>query len=209
MTADPQRNANMPANANIRLIVGLGNVGAKYDHTRHNMGYDLLELIARRYNISLNPESKFAGLHGKGSIEGHEVHLLFPTTYMNESGRAVGPLCKFFKIAPEEILVLHDELDLAPGQMKLKFGGGLAGHNGLKSITAHLANSQDYYRLRIGIGKGPDTYSWVLGKPSPVDRALIEETLDAAAVDIGLIYTQGITRATSAINGFKPLAWQK
>lgn len=199
----------MAANNTIKLIVGLGNVGAKYDHTRHNMGYDLLELIARKYNISLQPNSKFSGLHGKGMIEDHEVHLLFPTTFMNESGRAVGALCNFFKIAPQEILVLHDELDLAPGQMKLKFGGGLAGHNGLKSITANLSGSQDYYRLRIGIGKGPDTYSWVLGKPSPTDRALIEETLDAATISIGTIFTQGITKATSAINGFKPLQWQK
>lgn len=199
----------MAANNTIKLIVGLGNVGAKYDHTRHNMGYDLLELIARKYNISLQPNSKFSGLHGKGMIEGHEVHLLFPTTFMNESGRAVGALCNFFKIAPQEILVLHDELDLAPGQMKLKFGCGLAGHNGLKSITANLSGSQDYYRLRIGIGKGPDTYSWVLGKPSPTDRALIEETLDAATISIGTIFTQGITKATNAINGFKPLQWQK
>lgn len=199
----------MAANNTIKLIVGLGNVGSKYDHTRHNMGYDLLELIARKYNISLQPNSKFSGLHGKGMIESHEVHLLFPTTFMNESGRAVGALCNFFKIAPQEILVLHDELDLAPGQMKLKFGGGLAGHNGLKSITANLSGSQDYYRLRIGIGKGPDTYSWVLGKPSPTDRALIEETLDAATISIGTIFTQGITKATSAINGFKPLQWQK
>lgn len=189
---------------NIRLIVGLGNYGPKYAHTRHNMGCDLLELIARKYGIDLSPQSKFAGLCGRGSIEGHEVHLLFPTTYMNESGRAVGPLCNFYKIAPEEILVLHDELDLLPGQMKLKFGGGLAGHNGLKSITAHLGGSQNYYRLRIGIGKGPDTYSWVLGRPAPADRALIEEAMDAAVHHIGLLFTQGVTKATNAINGFKP-----
>lgn len=194
----------MADNANIRLIVGLGNVGAKYDHTRHNMGCDLLELIARKYNIGMQPQSKFSGLYGRGDIEGADVHLLFPTTFMNESGRAVGALCNFYKIAPQEILVLHDELDLAPGQIKLKFGGGLAGHNGLKSITAHLKGSQDYYRLRIGIGKAPDTYSWVLGKPAPQDRTVIEEALDFACVNVGKIFSQGITKATSAINGFKP-----
>lgn len=195
----------MADNANIRLIVGLGNVGAKYEHTRHNMGVDLLNMIADKYRITLNPESKYSGLVGKGTIEGHDVWLLFPTTFMNESGRAVGSLCNFFRVAPEEILVLHDDLDLQPGSIKLKFGGGLAGHNGLKSITAHLGGSQNYYRLRIGIGKGPDTYSWVLGRPAPADRALIEESLDAALLTLPLIYTKGITKATTAINGFKPL----
>lgn len=194
----------MADTANIRLIVGLGNVGSKYDHTRHNMGYDLLQMIADKYKISLNPESKYSGLVGRGMIEGHEVRLLFPTTFMNESGRAVGSLCTFFKITPEEILVLHDDLDLAPGQLKFKFGGGLAGHNGLKSITAHLGGSQNYYRLRIGIGKGPDTYSWVLGRPSPMDRSLIEEAMDAALFNIATIYNKGVAKATSAINGFKP-----
>lgn len=194
----------MADTANIRLIVGLGNVGSKYDHTRHNMGYDLLQMIADKYKISLNPESKYSGLVGRGMIEGHEVRLLFPTTFMNESGRAVGALCTFFKITPEEILVLHDDLDLAPGQLKFKFGGGLAGHNGLKSITAHLGGSQNYYRLRIGIGKGPDTYSWVLGRPSPMDRSLIEEAMDAALFNIATIYNKGVAKATSAINGFKP-----
>lgn len=195
----------MADNANIRLIVGLGNVGAKYDHTRHNMGVDLLNMLADNYRITLNPESKYSGLLGKGQIEGHDVFLLFPTTYMNESGRSVGSLCNFYRIAPEEILVLHDDLDLQPGSIKLKFGGGLAGHNGLKSITAHLGGSQNYYRLRIGIGKGPDTYSWVLGRPSPLDRSLLDEALDAALRDIPLIYTKGVAKATSAINGFKPL----
>lgn len=194
----------MADNANIRLIVGLGNVGAKYDHTRHNMGVDLLEMIARRYNIGLQPQSKYSGLYGKGIIAGKEVHLIFPTTFMNESGRSVGALANFFKIEPQEILVLHDELDLLPGQMKLKFGGGLAGHNGLKSISAHLKNSKDYYRLRIGIGKGPDTYSWVLGRPAPADKALIDEALDYACVNIDKIFSQGFTKATTIINGFKP-----
>ncbi len=196
----------MANEANIKLIVGLGNVGSKYAHTRHNMGCDLLEMIADRYRINMRAESKFSGIYGSGTIEGHDVKLIFPTTFMNESGRAVGPLCNFYKILPEEILVLHDELDLQPGQIKLKFGGGLAGHNGLKSITAHLGGSQNYYRLRIGIGKAPsgDTYSWVLGRPAPLDRSLIEEALDAACLNIAKIYTQGITKATTAINGFKP-----
>lgn len=194
----------MADSANIRLIVGLGNVGAKYDHTRHNMGYDLLEMIADKYKISLVPESKYSGLVGRGIIEGQEVRLVFPTTFMNESGRSVGTICNFFKIQPEEILVLHDDLDLQPGQIKLKFGGGLAGHNGLKSITQHLGGSQNYYRLRIGIGKGPDTYSWVLGRPSPQDRELIEDSLCFAVNHISSIYTKTVAKATSDFNGFKP-----
>lgn len=198
----------MSDNANIKLIVGLGNVGSKYEHTRHNMGVDLLQMIADHYRITLQPQSKFFGLLGQGRIEGHDVKLLFPTTFMNESGRAVGAVCNFYKIAPEEMLVLHDELDLQPGQLKLKFGGGLAGHNGLKSITAHMGNSQNYYRLRIGIGKAPDTYSWVLGRPAPLDRSLLEEALHAATLNVGKIFTQGIAKATSAINGFKPQSFE-
>ncbi len=190
----------------IRLIVGLGNIGAKYEHTRHNMGIDLLNLIARHYKIDLVPDSKFAGLLGKGKIEGQEVRLLFPTTFMNDSGRAVGALCNFYKISPRQILVLHDDLDLKPGQLRFKFGGGLAGHNGLKSISAALGGSQNYYRLRIGIGKSPlhDTISWVLGRPSPLDRSLIDEALDSALFSFKTLFTQGVQRATSAINGFKP-----
>ena len=193
--------------ADIRLIVGLGNVGAKYAHTRHNMGCDLLELIADHYRIDLTPQSKFSGVMGKGNIEGHEVFLLFPTTYMNESGRAVGALCNFYKIAPEQILVLHDELDLNPGAIKLKFGGGLAGHNGLKSITAHLGGSQNYYRLRIGIGhpERSDVINWVLNRPSPQDRDKIDAALDAALLGIGTLFKDGVNKATSFINGFKPL----
>lgn len=194
----------MADSADIKLIVGLGNPGAKYEHTRHNMGVDLLYMLADKHGISMSPDSKYSGILGKGSIAGHEVRLLYPTTFMNESGRAVGSLCSFFRIQPEQILVLHDDLDLQPGSVRLKFGGGLAGHNGLKSISAHLAGSQNYYRLRIGIGKGPDTYSWVLGRPSPTDRSLIEEALDAALLHIPDIFTKGISKATSAVNGFKP-----
>ena len=107
--------------ADLALIVGLGNVGAKYDHTRHNMGVDLLNLIADAYKINLVPESKFAGLVGRGTIERHDVRLAFPTTFMNESGRCVGALCTFYRIAPEQVLVLHDEMDLNPGAIRLKF----------------------------------------------------------------------------------------
>lgn len=197
----------MPNNVNLKLIVGLGNIGPKYEHTRHNMGCDLLFNIADKYRINLNPESKFSGLVGRGSIEGKEVRLVFPTTFMNESGRSVGALCNFFRIAPEEILVLHDDLDLPPGTIRFKFGGGLAGHNGLKSITACLSGAQNYYRLRIGIGhpERSDVINWVLNRPSPQDRDKIDAALDAALLGIGTLFKDGVNKATSFINGFKPL----
>lgn len=197
----------MPNNVNLKLIVGLGNIGPKYEHTRHNMGCDLLFNIADKYRISLNPESKFSGLVGRGAIEGQEVRLVFPTTFMNESGRSVGALCNFYRIAPEEILVLHDDLDLPPGTIRFKFGGGLAGHNGLKSITACLSGAQNYYRLRIGIGhpERSDVINWVLNRPAPQDRDKIDAALDAALLGIGTLFKDGVNKATSFINGFKPL----
>lgn len=197
----------MPNNVNLKLIVGLGNIGPKYEHTRHNMGCDLLFNIADKYRINLNPESKFSGLVGRGSIEGKEVRLVFPTTFMNESGRSVGALCNFFRIAPEEILVLHDDLDLPPGTIRFKFGGGLAGHNGLKSITACLSGAQNYYRLRIGIGhpERSDVINWVLNRPAPQDRDKIDAALDAALLGIGTLFKDGVNKATALINGFKPL----
>ena len=197
----------MPNNVNLKLIVGLGNIGPKYEHTRHNMGCDLLFNIADKYRISLNPESKFSGLVGRGNIEGQEVRLVFPTTFMNESGRSVGALCNFFRIAPEEILVLHDDLDLPPGTIRFKFGGGLAGHNGLKSITSFLSGAQNYYRLRIGIGhpERSDVINWVLNRPSPQDRDKIDAALDAALLGIGTLFKDGVNKATAFINGFKPL----
>ena len=197
----------MPNNVNLKLIVGLGNIGPKYEHTRHNMGCDLLFNIADKYRINLNPESKFSGLVGRGNIEGKEVRLVFPTTFMNESGRSVGALCNFFRIAPEEILVLHDDLDLPPGTIRFKFGGGLAGHNGLKSITACLSGAQNYYRLRIGIGhpERSDVINWVLNRPAPQDRDKIDAALDAALLGIGTLFKDGVNKATAFINGFKPL----
>lgn len=190
----------------IKLIAGLGNPGAKYEHTRHNMGCDLLFELAREYNISLNPESKFAGITGRGLICRQEVRLVFPTTFMNDSGRSVGALCKFFRIMPDELLVLHDEMDLPAGSVRLKFGGGLAGHNGLKSIAANLGGAQNFYRLRIGIGKSPvhDTIGYVLGRPAPKERALIDEAMDCGLRGITMLFEKGPDRAISFVNSFRP-----
>ena len=190
----------------IKLIVGLGNPGSQYEHTRHNIGVDFLYLLGRKYNIDLRPEGKFQGILGRGNIHGNEVRLLFPTTYMNESERSVAALCNFYKIQPEEILVCHDDLDLNPGFMKLKFAGGLAGHNGLRSITANMSNSQNYYRLRLGIGKPPskEVINWVLGRPDTNDQILIDNAYETALDAIDKLFTDGISKATALVNGYKP-----
>lgn len=136
----------------ISLIVGLGNPGAQYDKTRHNAGAELVEQLAAQHSTPLKAETKYFGLYAKIHVGPQPVHLLIPTTFMNRSGKSVAALANFFKIAPHEILVAHDELDIPPGVARLKRGGGHGGHNGLRDIIAQLGNNKDFYRLRLGIG---------------------------------------------------------
>lgn len=136
----------------IKLIVGLGNPGREYEDTRHNAGAIFVEELARRFNAPLKEESKFFGLTARAMIDGHDVRLLVPTTFMNRSGQAVASLANFYKIAIEEILVAHDELDIDAGTARFKQGGGHGGHNGLRDIIAKCGNNKDFHRLRIGIG---------------------------------------------------------
>ena len=190
----------------IKLIVGLGNPGDKYADTRHNAGEWLIERLARRFNVSLNPESKFFGKTARTLVNGKEVRLLVPTTFMNLSGKAVGALASFYRIKPEEILVIHDELDLPPGTAKLKQGGGHGGHNGLKDIVAQLGNNNNFYRLRIGIGHPGHrdlVAGYVLNKPSPADRDALEKVLDEATDCIEMIFKDGMVKATNRLNSFK------
>ncbi|HHF6403127.1 TPA: aminoacyl-tRNA hydrolase [Haemophilus influenzae] len=190
----------------IKLIVGLGNPGEKYADTRHNAGEWLIERLARRFNISLNPESKFFGKTARTLVNGKEVRLLVPTTFMNLSGKAVGALASFYRIKPEEILVIHDELDLPPGTVKLKQGGGHGGHNGLKDIVAQLGNNNNFYRLRIGIGHPGHrdlVAGYVLNKPSPADRNALEKVLDEATDCVEMIFKDGMIKATNRLNSFK------
>lgn len=190
----------------IKLIVGLGNPGDKYADTRHNAGEWLIERLARRFNISLNPESKFFGKTARTLVNGKEVRLLIPTTFMNLSGKAVGALASFYRIKPEEILLIHDELDLPPGTAKLKQGGGHGGHNGLKDIVAQLGNNNNFYRLRIGIGHPGHrdlVAGYVLNKPSPADRNALEKVLDEATDCVEMIFKDGIVKATNRLNSFK------
>ncbi|HHE9969678.1 TPA: aminoacyl-tRNA hydrolase [Haemophilus influenzae 10810] len=190
----------------IKLIVGLGNPGEKYADTRHNAGEWLIERLARRFNVSLNPESKFFGKTARTLVNGKEVRLLVPTTFMNLSGKAVGALSSFYRIKPEEILVIHDELDLPAGTAKLKQGGGHGGHNGLKDIVAQLGNNNNFYRLRIGIGHPGHrdlVAGYVLNKPSPADRDALEKVLDEATDCVEMIFKDGMVKATNRLNSFK------
>ncbi|EIJ73933.1 aminoacyl-tRNA hydrolase [Haemophilus haemolyticus] len=190
----------------IKLIVGLGNPGDKYTDTRHNAGEWLIERLARHFNVFLNPESKFFGKTARTLVNGKEVRLLVPTTFMNLSGKAVGALASFYRIKPEEILVIHDELDLPPGTAKLKQGGGHGGHNGLKDIVAQLGNNNNFYRLRIGIGHPGHrdlVAGYVLNKPSPADRDALEKVLDEATDCVEMIFKDGMVKATNRLNSFK------
>jgi PTH1 family peptidyl-tRNA hydrolase len=164
----------------IRLVVGLGNPGKEYERTRHNAGFWLVERFASANAVALRKDPKFQALVGRHEPSG--AWLLEPQSFMNSSGRAVQMLAGFFKIKPEEILVVHDELDFPPGVAKLKQGGGIAGHNGLKDISQRLA-SHDYWRLRIGVGKPPaglEGADYVLQKPPPEERAAIDSAIDKA-----------------------------
>lgn len=190
----------------IKLIVGLGNPGEKYADTRHNAGEWLIERLARRFKVSLNPENKFFGKTARTLVNGKEVRLLVPTTFMNLSGKAVGALASFYRIKPEEILVIHDELDLPAGTAKLKQGGGHGGHNGLKDIVAQLGNNNNFYRLRIGIGHPGHrdlVAGYVLNKPSPADRDALEKVLDEATDCVEMIFKDGMVKATNRLNSFK------
>ena len=160
----------------IRLVVGLGNPGKEYERTRHNAGFWLVERFALANSVMLRKDPKFQALVGR-----HEqAFLLLPQSFMNGSGRAVQMLAGFFKVKPEEILVVHDELDFEPGVARVKQGGGIAGHNGLKDISQRLA-SHDYWRLRLGIGRpapGREGADYVLEKPPAEERAAIDSAID-------------------------------
>lgn len=166
----------------ISLIVGLGNPGAEYAETRHNAGFRFLERLASRERVSLRVEPRFSGEVAKVCLGSREVWLLAPQTYMNLSGDAVLKLARYYKIAPSEILVVHDELDLPPGVVRLKQGGGAGGHNGLSDIIAKLG-AADFLRLRLGIGRpanGAQVVSFVLNRAPQAEQALIDEAIDAA-----------------------------
>jgi peptidyl-tRNA hydrolase, PTH1 family len=167
----------------LQLIVGLGNPGNKYDQTRHNAGQELVLELARQNGVQLTSEQRYSGLYGRISIQGHALHLLIPTTYMNLSGQAVQALANFYKLPVRSMLVTHDELDLRPGIARFKQGGGHGGHNGLRDIISKLGGQHDFYRLRLGIGhpgNSHDVVSYVLKKAPSSERQLSQQAMNEA-----------------------------
>ena len=167
----------------VELIVGLGNPGPNYERTRHNAGADLVLELAKSLHVELKHESKFFGDTARVTLHGHDVRLLIPSTFMNLSGKSVNALAKFYQIAPEAILVVHDELDKPPGEARFKKGGGHGGHNGLRDTIKCLGNNKEFARLRIGIGhpgNAKQVADYVLKKASPNDQQLIIDSIDDA-----------------------------
>jgi PTH1 family peptidyl-tRNA hydrolase len=171
------------AHPGIRLVVGLGNPGPDYALTRHNAGFWFVDRLAEDYHGDFRAEAKFHGVLARISVAGQDLRLLKPATYMNHSGRSVAAVARYFDIPPEQILVAYDELDLPPGRVRLKHGGGHAGHNGMRDSIAALG-SRDFWRLRIGIGHPGEkarVVGYVLGRPSQTDAAAILDAVDDAA----------------------------
>jgi PTH1 family peptidyl-tRNA hydrolase len=166
----------------MQVVVGLGNPGPEHADTRHNAGFWFVERLASEGGVRLRSESRFHGMLGRIGAGSRECWLLMPQTWMNSSGRSVGALARFYKIPPEELLVVHDELDLPPGTPKLKRGGGVSGHNGLKDIAANLG-THDFWRLRLGIGHPGDraaVVDYVLHAPRRDERELIDASIESS-----------------------------
>jgi PTH1 family peptidyl-tRNA hydrolase len=191
--------------SDIRLIVGLGNPGPEYHNTRHNAGAMFVENLASYFNIPMKYEAKFFGFTGRGMIEGKDVRLLIPTTFMNKSGQAVGAMCTFYKILPEELLVAFDELDFEAGIAKFKIGGS-SSQNGIRDTVRALANQKDFLRLRIGIGH-PGHKSRVTGhvlsKASEKEQAKIDGAIDEAIRCTALLLKQDLVSAQQRLHSYK------
>jgi PTH1 family peptidyl-tRNA hydrolase len=190
----------------IRLLVGLGNPGPEYEATRHNAGFWFIDAVARELRTSLAPERSYFGLVARVNRPSGPVWLLEPMTFMNLSGKSVAALARFFKIAPDEILVAHDELDLLPGQVKMKLGGSHAGHNGLKDIQAQLG-SADFWRLRLGIGHPgvrAEVVNYVLRKPMAEHREAIEKCIEQSISALDLLFEGDMDRALMKVHAKPP-----
>lgn len=187
----------------IKLIVGLGNPGQQYEKTRHNAGFLFLDSLASERSCAWSNKPDFQGLTAECAIAGEKVLLLKPQSFMNRSGQSVGKLARYYKITPEEILVVHDELDFDVGVVKLKKDGGHAGHNGLRDIIAHLG-TKDFYRLRIGIGRPPTSMvvaDYVLSAPSKAGGQLMLSAIDHGKSVIDQIISGDISAVMNQING--------
>ena len=190
----------------IKLFVGLGNPGTKYDATRHNAGFWFIDQMAKQTGAHLQNDKAFHGLMARVTIDGQHRWLLQPQTFMNLSGKSVSALARFFKIEPEEILVIHDELDIVPGQAKLKLGGSHAGHNGLRDIHAQLGTA-NYWRLRLGVGHPgvkSEVINWVLEKPTLDHRIAIDQTIDRSLKALPELLKGDMNKAMLLIHTAEP-----
>ncbi|MDO8719869.1 MAG: aminoacyl-tRNA hydrolase [Polaromonas sp.] len=190
----------------IKLFVGLGNPGAEYEATRHNAGFWWIDALSQELKVQLSLDKNYYGQVGRTTLNGKTVWLLKPLTFMNLSGKSVAALARFFKIAPGEILVAHDELDVNPGQAKLKLGGSHAGHNGLRDIHAQLGTA-DYWRLRIGVGHPgvkSEVINWVLKKPSAEHRTAIEDCIARSIKAAPELLKGEMEKATMLIHTSQP-----
>lgn len=189
----------------LKLIVGIGNPGERYAETRHNVGVWFVDRFARDQGATFREEKKFFGRVATTTFEDVELRLLVPSTYMNESGRSVAAISRFYRIEPDEILIAHDELDLPIGVIRFKAGGGLAGHNGLRDISAALGGSQAFNRLRIGVGHPGDkseVTGHVLGRASKADKFLVGACIDEALRYLSHAIHGDMHKAMNELNGF-------
>ena len=190
----------------IRLIVGLANPGQEYSRTRHNAGAWFINELAKWHNTQLREDAKYFGYTARIDVAGQDVRLLVPTTFMNLSGKSVSALAKFYRIDVTQILVVHDELDLPPGVAKFKQGGSHGGHNGLKDIISKMANSREFYRLRIGIGHPghkDKVTGYVLGKAQAKEQEQMDAAIDEAVRCIDILAKDGMTKAMTRLHTFK------
>jgi len=187
---------------NVKLIVGLGNPTAQYEKTRHNAGFWFLDDLSSLLGVGFKAESRFLGVFGRTDIEGKPLYLLKPSTYMNRSGQSVAAVAGYFKVAAEEILVVHDELDLSPGMVRLKLGGGHGGHNGLRDIISHVGTSK-FLRLRLGIGHPGDrsmVSDYVLSQPSRAEADCIGKAMGRALSEVAAIVRGEAVAAMNRLN---------
>uniref|UniRef100_B8HR17 Peptidyl-tRNA hydrolase n=1 Tax=Cyanothece sp. (strain PCC 7425 / ATCC 29141) TaxID=395961 RepID=B8HR17_CYAP4 len=187
------------------LIVGLGNPGEKYYRTRHNIGFMVVDALADRWHISLSPHKRFQAEFGEGAVRGATVQLLKPTTYMNNSGQSVRAVLDWYKRSPQSVLVVYDDMDLPLGKLRLRLNGSAGGHNGMRSLIAHLG-TQDFPRLRLGIGNPrqaggeKDAIPHVLGKFSPAEGPIVAEVLELATKAIETSLRDGVEKAMNLYN---------
>lgn len=190
----------------IKLIVGLGNPGADYVKTRHNAGFWLVDTLESELNTSLKPEKRFHGDYIKAIANMRDIHLLKPMTFMNNSGQSVSACARYYKIEPEEILVAHDELDLDPGTVKLKKGGGHGGHNGLRDMIAHLG-SKEFYRLRLGIGHPghrDKVVKYVLNNITKEQQELVDLTINESIETLPMLQKGEFDKAMQQLHTKQP-----